>query len=89
MLKRLGPSKSKIEYMVLKSFGYLYRQLIFVACAAVIFGLIGSSLLFLFPTNDTNVTREIVKSMISKYHNLDPEQKDQIRVIFKDIFLTE
>jgi hypothetical protein len=89
MLKRIGPSKSKIEHMILKSFGYLYKQLIFVACAAAIFGLIGSSLLFLFPTSDTNITREIVKSMIAKYDNLDSDQKDQIRVIFRDIFLGE
>ena len=89
MLKRMRLSQSILDDIINKSFRFLYQQFLFVACVAIIFGLIGSSLLFLFPTMDENIAREILNSLISRYDNLDLEQKNQIKFIFKDIFLSE
>ncbi len=89
MLKRMQLSGSKFDDIINSSFKFLYQQLIFAACIAIVLGLIGTSLLFLFPTMDDDIAREILNSLVSKYHNLDLAQKDQIRIIFRDIFLSE
>ena len=39
------------------------------------------------PFSDEEVFRNLVNTLVNKYNSLDSEQKNQIRDIFRDIFI--
>lgn len=89
MLERLRFALLNLDQLVIRFLNFLHALLVNLTRMAVAIGLIGSLLLVLFPTMDDAILRETTQTLISKYNNLSPEQKFQIKEIFRDIFLTE
>jgi hypothetical protein len=87
MLEHIRPSLSKFDDLFIASIRFLYLVTLNATCLAIVIGLIGSLLLILYPSADDVIIRETVNGLVSKYNNLDAEQKLQIKLIFRDIFL--
>lgn len=87
MLKTLVVRHLKIDIWVARVLRNLYKVMLVVVCFAIFLGLFGSVLLILNPSIDDEITRAIVKSLISKYDSLDSSQKNTIKIIFNEIFV--
>lgn len=86
MLKSLVFALDKLPAYLIKSTARLYKIFAFTSYLAIVFGLLGTLFLYLNPAADDEISRSIVNSFISKYNNLDVEQKMQIKNIFNEIF---
>ena len=86
MLKSLVLALEKFSAYLIKSTEKLYKIFAFTSYLAIVIGLLGTLFLYLNPAADDEIIRSIVNSFISKYNNLDVEQKMQIKDIFNEIF---
>lgn len=89
MLKSLVLALDKFSAYLMKSSESLYKIMAFASYLAIVIGVLGTLFLLLNPAADDEIGRAIVNSFISKYNNLDIEQKMQIKLIFNEIFTVD
>lgn len=87
MLKHPTLGFKTFDIFASKFVRYLYKAMQVAVYFAILVGLFGSFILVINPSIDNDIANEIVKSLISKYDNLDAIQKDKIQTIFREIFI--
>ncbi len=89
MLKNILKFKNILLIQAFKLFEHSFRLIALASYLAISFGLLGTFLLVFNPTIDDDIARSIIRGLISKYNNLDSEEKNQIRDVFREIFLAK
>jgi hypothetical protein len=65
----------------------MFQFFLFFAYFTIFTGVLISLFITINPFSDEEIFRNLVNVLINKYNSLDSEQKNQIRDIFRDIFI--
>jgi hypothetical protein len=65
----------------------MFRFFLFFAYFAIFIGVLISFFITISPFSDEEIFRNLVNILINKYNSLDSDQKNQIRDIFREIFI--
>ena len=65
----------------------MFKFFHFFAYLTIFMGVLVSILITIIPFFDEQIFRYFVNILIEKYNSLESEQKNQIRTIFRDIFI--
>jgi hypothetical protein len=80
-------------YLIFKNFGFVEfvkaSNVFFLLMGYVIFflGIFSSFLILLMPTVDDMFIETMLNYMLTKYQSLDENQKNEIREVFRDVFV--
>jgi hypothetical protein len=87
MLKQFLDNLIGIKFFDIQLRNKLYRSFLISTYAAVLTGVVASLILLYNPSIDDEISRTFVNGLINKYNSLNDEQKNQIKLIFRDMFI--
>lgn len=87
MLSQFLDNLVRNKFFIIKLQNKLYRSFLIFTHIAIFIGVIASLIIFFNPSFDDEIARSFVNGLINKYNSLNEEQKNQIKIIFRDIFI--
>jgi len=87
MLKQFLDNLIRIKLFDIQLRNRLYRSFLISTYAAILIGVAASLILIYNPSIDDEISRTFVNGLVNKYNSFNDEQKNQIKIIFRDIFI--